>query len=289
MPAKSALLRSSVRLAILSLALASVACHWKNAAEKSALPILEKNAAARGGLDAWRKVKTISLSGKLDAGKPRDPVKQAMAYLETKDEARARMRRTLASGAPEDEVKPVQLPFVLDMQRPRKTRLEVRFQGQTAVQVFDGKKGWKLRPFLGRHEVEAFTEEEMRESAQQSELDGLLIDASSKGSQVELEGTEKVEGREAYKLKVTLDNGQVRRVWVDTESFLDVKTDGSRKLDGKPRPIWTAFRDYRPVDGLMIPHLLETSAEGIKGTERIIVEKVTLNPPLDGSEFNKPD
>ena len=289
MSSKIALLRPSARAALVGLALASAACHFKNAAEKSAVPILEKNAAARGGLDAWRKVKSMSMAGKLDAGRPRDPVKQAMAYLETKEEARARMRRALATAAPEDEIKPVQLPFVLEMARPRKTRLEVRFQGQTAVQVFDGKKGWKLRPFLGRQQVEPFTEEEMRESALQSELDGLLIDASSKGSRVELEGTEKVDGREAYKLKVTLDDGQTRRVWVDTESFLDLRTDGTRKLDGKPRAIWTAFHDYRQVDGLMIPHLLETSTDGIKGAERIIVEKVTLNPPLDDTRFSKPD
>jgi len=284
-----ALPASLLRAATVALVLASVGCHWKNAAERAAVPIAEKNAEARGGLKAWRAVKTMSMSGQLDAGKPRDPVKLAMAYLQTKEEARAQARRNLTHGVAEDAVKPVQLPFVLEMERPRKTRLELRFQGQTAVQVFDGKKGWKVRPFLGRHEVEPFNEEEMRQSSQQAELDGLLIDYAAKGSRVELEGTEQVEGREAYKLKVTLDDGQVRRLWVDAKTFLDLKTDGTRKLDGKPRPVWTAFRDYRPVDGLMIPHLLETTVEGVKGAERIIVERVTLNPSLDETRFAKPD
>jgi outer membrane lipoprotein-sorting protein len=270
----------SLRTFVIAVVLASTGCHWKNAAEKAAAPIAEKNAAARGGLKAWRAV---------NAGKPRDPVKLAMAYMQTRDESRAQYRRALARGVGEDTVKPVQLPFVLEMERPRKTRFEIRFEGQTAVQVFDGKKGWKLRPFLGRHEVETFTEEEMRQASQQTDLDGLLIDYDAKGSRVELEGTEQVEGRNTFKLKVTLDNKQVRRLWIDAETFLDVKTDGTRKLDGKLRPVWTAFRDYRPVDGLMIPHLLETTVEGVKGMERIVVERVTLNPTLDDTRFAKPD
>ena len=42
------------------------------------------------------------------------------------------------------------LPFVFTMQRPNKSRLELRFEDQTAVQTFDGTQGWKYRPFLGR-------------------------------------------------------------------------------------------------------------------------------------------
>src|SRR5258708_19797977 len=34
----------------------------------SATQIVEKNVAARGGLQAWRAVKTLSWSGKMDAG-----------------------------------------------------------------------------------------------------------------------------------------------------------------------------------------------------------------------------
>jgi len=39
----------------------------------------------------------------------------------------------------------VQLPFVMELKRPRKMRFELQFSGQTAIQVFDGANGWKLR------------------------------------------------------------------------------------------------------------------------------------------------
>ena len=56
-------------------------CH-RARAERAAAAIAEKNAAARGGLEAWRAVKSMSMSGNLDAGTPRDPVKLAMSYRE---------------------------------------------------------------------------------------------------------------------------------------------------------------------------------------------------------------
>lgn len=251
--------------------------------------IAARNATARGGLDAWRAVKSMSLSGKMDAGVPRDPVKLAMSY-ENQNQTRLKTsaKRALALGAVAAE-KPVQLPFNMELKRPRKSRLEIRFQGQTAVQVFDGTQGWKLRPFLGRRDVEPYNAEELRMAAQQADLDGPLIDYSDEGSRLELVGREKVEGRDAYKIKITARDGQVRHVWVDAQSYLEVKIDGTRRFDGKPRSVWTYYRDYKRVNGLMVPHLLETGVEGIAGSEKIVIERVVINPQLADARFAKLD
>ncbi len=263
-------------------------CHWANPAERAAAPIAEKNADARGGLAAWRAVQSMSMSGQLEAGTPRDQAKLALSMLKPTRELRAEARGALAKGREADAPRPVRLPFVLELARPRKTRLEIRFQGQTAVQVFDGAAGWKLRPFLGRREVEPFSPDELRLASEQADLDGPLIDAASKGGRVELEGTEPVEGRDAYRLKVTSSAGKVRHVWVDTRTFLDVKVDGTRRMDGKLRTTWTLLRDYRTVAGVKVPFLLETTVEGVAGSEKIQVEHVTLNPQLDAARFARP-
>jgi cytochrome oxidase Cu insertion factor (SCO1/SenC/PrrC family) len=249
--------------------------------------IAAKSAAARGGVAAWRAVETMSMSGKMDAGVRRDPAKLAMAYQD-QVRSRASARRGLAPRAVAAE-KPVQLPFIMELKRPRKSRLEIRFQGQKAVQVYDGKQGWKLRPFLGRREVEPYNDEELRLAAQQADLDGPLVDYGAKGNELELVGTEKVEGRDAYDIKVTMRDGQVRHVWVDTKSYLEVKIDGSRRMDGKLRPVWTYYRDYKKVDGLMIPHLLETAVQGVAGSEKIVIERVAINAPLADSRFSRPE
>jgi hypothetical protein len=268
-------------------ALTAAACHRASPAERAAGPILEKNAAARGGLSAWRAVKSMSLSGKLEAGTPRDPVKLARSFQRTSAQAKAEPRLAAVRSAAAEE-KSVQLPFTLDLERPRKARLEVEFRGQTAVQVYDGEKGWKLRPFLGRHEVEPFSAEELRVAAQQTDLDGLLLDHEAKGYRVALDGTEPVDGRDAYKLALTARDGHVRHAWVDAETYLEVRVEGTRRVDGKLRSVWTRLGDYRRVDGVMVPHLLETAVEGLRGSERIQVERVALNPKLDDRRFAKP-
>jgi outer membrane lipoprotein-sorting protein len=252
--------------AVLVASIAALALEQSNAASLTAAQIVEKNVAARGGLAAWRTVKSMSITGDMEAGGKKD----------------------------------VQLPFVLKMKRPRKTRLELQFAGQTAVQVYDGSNGWKLRPFLGRNEVEAYSPDELKAAASQSELDGPLIDYAAKGSKLELEGTEKIEGRDTYKLKVTTKDRETQRVWIDAKTFLDARVEGTpRRLDGVMHPVDIAFRDYRSVDGLMIPHVLETTVHNAakipgKGltlqdqTSKIAIEKVTLNPDLDDTLFTKP-
>ena len=273
--------------------LALAGCHLATPAERNAIPIAEKNTVARGGLAAWRAVASMSLSGRLEAGKPRDPVKLAMAYSQPENQAKLQARMAVLRGSTTATVsaadKSVQLPYVMEMKRPRKSRVEVRFRGQTAIQVFDGTTGWKVRPFLGRHEVEPYNAEEMRIAAQQTELDGPLMDYAAKGSRLELVGNEPVEGHDAYKLRITSDTGMSRQVWVDAQTFLDVMIDGTRTMDGKLRSVRTVFRDYKPVGGLMIPHVLETTVEGVKGSEKIVIEHVTINPKLDDARFAKPE
>lgn len=223
--------------------------------ELTAAQIAEKNAAARGGASAWRAVKTMSMTGTLQAGGQQN----------------------------------MQLPITLEMKRPRKTRVELKFQGQTAIQVYDGSTGWKLRPFLNRHEVEPFNEDEKKAASMQSELDGPLMDYAAKGTKLELEGTQPVEGHPAYNLKLTLKSGQVQHVWVDASSFLDVKVEGTpRRLDGKYRPVEIYLRDYKKEGGLMVPHVLETVVEGVKRSERIRIDRVVVNPKLEDAQFSKP-
>ncbi len=243
----------------------------------SAAEIVDKNVSARGGLAAWRAVQTLEMTGKMEAGGNNRPTLPVPG------------KKTGPQMPAPRPAEQVQLPFVMDLKRPRMSRVELQFNGQTAIQVYDGSKGWKVRPFLNRHEVETFTPEELKAASEQSDLDGLLIDYAAKGSKVELEGSEKIEGRDTYRLKVTDKNGYTRHVWVDAETFLESKVEGTpRRLDGKNHSVATYFRDYRSVNGMMFPYLLETAVEGVNQTEKVQLERIVLNPKLDQSRFTMP-
>ena len=257
----------------------------------SAAEIVEKNVAARGGLQAWRAVQTMSLAGKLGAGG------NQRAALPTPVGSKGSIRQAVAPRPAEE----VQLPFLMELKRPGKMRFELQFNGQTAIQVYDGANGWKLRPFLNRRVVEPYTADEMKTASVQAELDGPLVDYAAKGTQVELAGMEKVEDRDTYKVKLTMKTGEVIHVWIDALTFLETKIEGQpRRLDGTLHPVEVYFRDYRAVNGLQIPFVLETkvlqvakTASGMKDPvvppEKAIIEKVVVNPKLDESLFAKPE
>lgn len=257
----------------------------------SAADIVAKNVAARGGLQAWRSVQTMTLTGKLGAGG------NQRATLAVPNPAGRKAQGLIAPQRPVEEV---QLPFALELKRPSKMRFELQFKGDTAIQAFDGTLGWKLRPFLNRREIEPYSPEETKIASAQGELDGYLIDYAAKGTRVELDGMAKVEGRDAYQLKLTLKNGDVKHVWVDAQTFLETKIEGRpRRLDGTYHPVEIYYRDYHTVNGLQIPFVLETrvlpvakTALGFRDTpvppEKITIDKVEVNPKLDDSLFSKP-
>ena len=274
-----------------TVSLAAAGGETPSPAKLSAAAIVEKNVAARGGLQSWRAVQTMSMQGRLGAGGNR----RATNHVPIAD------KKSSSQALPTRPSEEIQLPFTMELKRPGKMRMELQFNGQTAIQVYDGANGWKLRPFLNRLVVEPYTTEEMKMSSLQADLDGYLIDYAAKGIQVELVGMEKVEDRDTYKLKLTMKNGQAIHDWIDAQTFLEAKVEGSpRRLDGVYHPVEVYYRDYRPVSGLQIAHILETkvlqvarTAQGFRDPvvpgEKIIVEKVVVNPQLDENRFSKPE
>jgi len=260
-------------------------------AKLSAADIVNKNVAARGGLQAWRAVQTISMEGKMGAGG------NQRAALPVPVPGRNANQASL----PQRPAQEAQLPFVLELKRPRKMRMELTFNGQTAIQVFDGANGWKLRPFLNRRVVEPYTTDEMKSESMQADLDGPLVDYAAKGTKIELDGVEKVEDRDTYKLKLTMNGGQSIHVWIDAQTFLEAKIEGQpRRLDGIYHPVEVYYRDYRPVSGLQVPYVLETKVLPVAQTklglkdpavppEKVIIDKVVVNPNLEESRFSRPE
>jgi DNA-binding response OmpR family regulator len=101
----------------------------------------------------------------------------------------------------------------------------------------------------------------LKAAALMPDLDGPLIDCASKGSKVELIGTEKIGDRDTYKLALTSRDGQVQHIWVDSMSYLEVKIEGSpRRLDGKLHPVvavristGTLFPSFRSAPSISNP------------------------------------
>jgi hypothetical protein len=220
--------------------------------------IVAKNVAARGGLDAWRKITTMVWVGHIESAHAPTP----------------------------------SVLFVLQQQRPNRTRFEINAMGERTLRIFDGAQGWRVRPARSDGpDVQPYTTEELRFARGAQGIDGPLIDYATKGNLVTLEGLDEIEGHKAYRLSVRLSSGESDRVWVDTRTFLDLRYDRIEEgVAGLPRRVVSVFyRDYKTYGGLQIPSIIETGTGPSSTPDRMVIEKVVLNPPLDQRTFANPD
>jgi outer membrane lipoprotein-sorting protein len=214
--------------------------------------LIAKNVNAKGGMAKLRSINSIRVTGNFEAGG-------------------------------------MQAGFVELEKRPNKLRRDVSIQGLTLTQAYDGQSGWQIVPFTGKKDPEAMGGDDLKNMEEEADIDGPLMDYKQKGHKVELVGKEKIEGTDAYNIKVTLKNGNVRNIYLDADSFLEIKTTGKVTVRGTEVTFNTSLGDYKKVDGVMFPFSIEQHQEGGQGGEqKITIEKVEFNIPVDDASFKMP-
>ena len=182
----------------------------------------------------------------------------------------------------------MEAPLVMERKRPDKRRVEFTIQGMTGIQAFDGEKAWSLMPFMGKKDPELGSDEDNKNEKDDADFDGSLVDWKDKGNTIELMGKEPVEGADAFKLKVTKKNGNVETMYLDTETYLLVKSEGKVKRRGTEIEGETVFSDYKDVDGYMMPFSMEQGAKGMDQRRKMTFSKIEVNVPLDDGRFTMP-
>jgi outer membrane lipoprotein-sorting protein len=223
------------------------------AAAQTADEVIGKTIQAMGGLEKIKAVKSARMTGKMSLGQG------------------------------------IEAPVVIEVKRPKSMRLDITVQGMIGSQAYDGARGWTLMPFSGSKTPQEMAPDEVKLAEEQADLDGPLVDYKQKGNTVELLGKEKVEGADAYKLKVTLKNGDVRTMYIDAEHFLPIKEEAKRTIRGTETESDTIIGDYKEVEGIMYPHSIDAGQKGSPQRQKITVEKIELNVPIDDARFKMPE
>lgn len=180
-------------------------------------------------------------------------------------------------------------PFLAEFKRPLKMHNELTIQNKTVVRSFNGKDaGWVTNPFVGKDAPEPMSADEIKDAVNEADFDGPLLDAKAKGNTIELNGTEKVDGRDAYVLKVTHKDGQVSFYSFDAKTFLLTKWSGADTVNGETVTRETYFHDYRDVGGLKFAFELVSNTPGTDLTQKIVVDKIEIDPQIDDARFGKP-
>src|SRR5207253_1449227 len=182
----------------------------------------------------------------------------------------------------------IELGYVQMKKRPDEVRTEASLQGMTQIEAYDGKEGWKVSPFFGRKDPERMSADDVKALIEDSEIDGPLVDWKTKGSTIEYLGTEDVDGTLAHKLKVVRKNGDVSFVYVDPDHFLEIRVLTERTRHGAHEEVETDLGDYEKAGGVFVPTSIEEGPKGASDKQRIIIDKVEANVPVDDAIFHFP-
>lgn len=246
-----------LRIAIFLVAAAFIAPAAFTQDRQTSAPSLDelvaKNVEAKGGADALRALQSLKLTGKMLVNQGR-----------------------------------IEFGYTQIKKRPGEVRTESTLQGMTAVQSFDGRDGWKISPFGGRKDPEKMSADDVKSLMEDAEIDGPLVDWKGKGNTLEYLGMEDVDGTPAHKIKVVRKNGDVNFVYLDPDSFLEIRILTQRTRHGAQEEVESDLGDYEKIGGVFVPFSLESGRKGDPDKQKIIIDKGEANVPVDEAIFHFP-
>jgi len=164
--------------------------------------------------------------------------------------------------------------------RPNLSRQDISIMGTTITMVFDGAKAWMINPMVGPDPIE-MPAEQAEMIKDQADIDGPLMDYKSKGSTIELLGTEDVGGKKAFRLRISRKGLPPQELFIDTTTYLDLKAVTTVPGSGTME---VAFGDYRTIDGMTVPFSVKSSAAGMLISE-LKLDQVDFNVQLPANTF----
>lgn len=181
----------------------------------------------------------------------------------------------------------LEIPFIQMGKRPAKVRVEGTFQDLTFIQTFNGKEGWSINPFAGVTDPQQMTEDDLKGMHYQADMDGMLWNWNEKGYTVTFDGKEDMEGTSCFKLRLDTKEGDTFTYYIDSDSYIMLRTNTKMKIMGNETESDTYFSNYTMIEGIAVPGKIDTKMKGqLMGT--LVIEKVEMNIELDDALFEKP-
>jgi hypothetical protein len=184
--------------------------------------------------------------------------------------------------------------FIIQLSRtaiaPNLLRDSYTIQGMSQIEAYDGSSGWKISPFEGRKDPELLGEQELRSITEEADFYGPLVDYSTKDNRVEYLGHDTVDGDDAYRLKVTLANGDIIYYYLDPDTYLEIRTEKMEFVRGAVHETVTNIGSYKKVAGVYFPFSMEVGGahQDPNSFAKVTIEKIEANVPIDPSDFKIP-
>jgi outer membrane lipoprotein-sorting protein len=219
--------------------------------------ILKKYFESVGGVDKWKNMKSLKMTGNL----------------------------VMPQG---------EFPFTLYRKAPDKFKIVLNIMGQEIVpQAYDGETGWMINPFAGGSGPQKIPDEQIKAVKDESEFEDPFINYQAKGFEVSFEGTGDVAGVHCNILKLVKHKGVAGEemsstYYFDTDNALQimVKQKSSQSME---QEIEIYLSDYQEAgEGLLMPFVIDTQMQG-QSVQKLNFTAIKVNEEIADELFKMPE
>jgi hypothetical protein len=173
--------------------------------------IVKKHIDAIGGLENWKKLKSLKMECSIKANGA--DIKVVICQLDKKA-----------------------------------MRQDIAVMGMNGYEIVTNTQGWSFMPFQGQIKPEAMTADDVKNSQDDLWIQDEFITYKELGKKLELIGSDDMDGTDCFKLKMTDKNNQETTYFIDKSDYNIIKSVSKVKADGKEMEVASTYGNYKKTE-----------------------------------------
>ncbi len=176
-------------------------------------------------------------------------------------------------------------PFTLTRARDNSYLLDTTMNGHLVIIGYDGATTWWNNHWF-KEGPQRMTGVDSEVAKGDAHFINPLWNYEKLGMTAEYLGETEYEGVAALGIKLTRPDGGEETWYLDPSSYLEYARTAPGSDFGRPLPQRTFYDDFREIEGVMVPHLVET--QWYTRNRVMHVGKVEINADIDPTMFSMP-
>lgn len=173
--------------------------------------IVKKHIDAIGGLENWKKLKSLKMECSIKANGA--DIKVVICQLDKKA-----------------------------------MRQDIAVMGMNGYEIVTNTQGWSFMPFQGQIKPEAMTADDVKNSQDDLWIQDEFITYKELKKKLELIGSDDMDGTDCFKLKMTDKNNQETTYYIDKSDYNIIKSVSKVKADGKEMEVISTYGNYKKTE-----------------------------------------
>lgn len=156
-------------------------------------------------------------------------------------------------------------------------RTDFSFNGLTGYQIVTKDSGFNFSPFGGMATPERMTDEDVKLSSDDLDMETSLVNYQAKGHTIELMENEDIDGVDAIQLRVNLKNGKTVFYFIDPDTYYIIRTTAKGVSNGQEFTNTSNYYNFKKTkEGILFPFTVDN----------ITYDSIEINIPLDDKLFS---